>query len=525
MIAFFRTTLILFFLIHLSGKINAQEHYWVFFTDKNDVNFDPHSYFDQKAIDRRAKNNISLYDKTDYPLNQHYVEMIASKVINLRKQIRWINAVSVQANPDQIAEINTLPFVAKTSTITQYSTISATKIDTFLTDDEQQLLTAQIEHMQGNLFAEKGYNGKGIRIAIFDAGFPTVDVNPAFEHIRKNKRIIKTWDFARNKENVYANNIHGTMVMSCIAGMVGDKKLGLATDAEFLLARTEINTEKFKEEENWLAAVEWADKNGADIINSSLGYTHDRYFKYQMDGETSLVSRAANMAASKGILVVNAIGNDGGNEWKILGAPADADSVLSIGGINPVTLFHTSFSSFGPTADNRLKPNLVAFGHAIVAKKYKLAESQGTSFAAPLVAGFAACAWQAKPELTGMEMFKEMEQIGNLAPYFDYAHGYGVPSATKFFDECDLDTISPIQFETSNGYLNILIDKNFIDKKSKTCNNYLFYHIEDNEHVLAKYWLIDVYQREAAKISFSELKKGNIIRAHYKGYTLEYVYE
>ncbi len=153
-----------------------------------------------------------------------------------------------------------------------------------------------------------------------------------------------------------------------------------------------------------------------------------------MNGKKSLVARAANMAASKGMLVVNAAGNDGETKWKHLGTPADADSVLSVGGISPESDYHFSFSSYGPTADKRLKPNVCAYGAVMESGKKGLTTTYGTSFASPLVAGFAACAWQTNRRLNNMELFKEIEKSADLYPYFDYAHGYGVPQAGYFIN-------------------------------------------------------------------------------------------
>ena len=234
------------------------------------------------------------------------------------------------------------------------------------------MLEAQITSLEGHLF-DSLYTGKGIRICIIDAGFPEVDESQLFEHIRNNNRIIKTWDFKKNKPDVYRYNSHGTSVLSCIAGVYNGKKVGMATDAEFLLARTErVTYEGIAEEEDWLEAVEWADKNGADIINSSLGYTKAAHFLEDMDGNTTIISRAANLAARKGILVVNAAGNEGRSEWKYVAAPGDADSALTVGGINPWTGLHTSFSSYGPNARHHLKPNVSAFGHALGYDTYSI---------------------------------------------------------------------------------------------------------------------------------------------------------
>ena len=198
-----------------------------------------------------------------------------------------------------------------------------------------------------------------------------------------------------------------------------------------------MGPEPFKEEVWWMQAMEWADKNGAQVINSSLGYGKDRYYTKAMDG-TSYVAKAANMAARKGIVVCNSAGNEGDDrQWKTIITPGDADSILTVGGItHSLTNYrHINFSSYGPTADGRLKPNVCNFGYARVANVSGDDEYTwvyGTSFSSPLTAGFVACAVQMRPNLTSMEMKKEVERSADLYPYFDYAMGYGVPQASYF---------------------------------------------------------------------------------------------
>ena len=379
--------------------------------------------------------------------------------------------------------------------------------------------------MEGDVFHDKNIRGQGMRIAIFDAGFPSVDVNPAFEHIRKANRIIKTRDFLTNKDNVYKHSSHGCNVLSCIAGIIDGQRIGLATEAEFLLARTESGIfEPFSEEENWLAAVEWSDKNGADIINSSLGYTERRYFQSDMDGKTSLVARAANMAARKGMLVLNAAGNDGDGDWKYQGTPADADSVLSIGGISFDTDFHISFSSYGPTSDKRMKPNICAYGVAMVSGPGGITKAYGTSFASPLAAGFAACAWQTSRESTNMEMFKKLEESGDLYPYYDYAHGYGIPLASFFIGEETTRTKRTFELVTSGDELSVEIDKEQFDLDGIDAGSLLYYHIENSKGYLDYYYVVAVYQYSILHFNRSDFKKGNTLRIHYKGYTTSYTY-
>jgi len=212
-------------------------------------------------------------------------------------------------------------------------------------------------------------------------------------------------------------------------------KNGNGYRCRILLARTEWTTKEDKQEEYfWLAAAEWADKNGANIISSSLGYGNDWYTVKDMDGKKSVVAFAATVAAQKGILVVNSAGNEyEDNKWRTIITPSDADSVLCVGGTDPYTDRHISFSSIGPSADYRTKPNISAPGHVVAANPNgTISHTFGTSFSCPLVSGFAACAWQSNRSLTNMQLFAEIEKSGHLYPYFDYMHGHGIPQASYF---------------------------------------------------------------------------------------------
>lgn len=549
-------TLLTFFSITSSF---AQDKYWVFFTDKNDVTFDPYSYFDAKAIDRRIKTGTSLYDSTDFPLNETYVQKVAQLSDTISGHSRWMNALAILCSKENSFKINQLPFVREVVKMKSTSQLAQTT-GTYLHKGEKELAEGQLEWMRGSSFIENGFTGKGLRICVIDAGFPNVDYAPVFQHIRDRNGIKATWDFVKNKPDVYKFNGHGTMVLSCIAGKTDDYQLGLATDAEFLLARTEkMLSEGIKEEEFWLMAVEWADKNGADIVSSSLGYTNDEYFKEDMDGKTSVITQAANLAAKKGILVVNSAGNDGDKNWKFIGAPADADSVLSIGGINPWTGFHTSFSSLGPTADHRMKPNLSSFGHVIAYHpKYGFSETQGTSFSCPLIAGFAACAWQTDTALTNMELFKLLEQSGSMYPYYDYAHGFGVPQANFFVQNQIKPTVEPtFEVKQETYRLEVTINENsfstegevvidyypyigeeinYLEKWHLVDNfrssdshvklpnpGYFYYSIENSEGYLDEYFVLAVYEKNILTLKLEDLT-GKKIHFFYKGYekTMEF---
>ena len=430
--------IIAFFALISTVALAQEKCFWVFFTDKNDTQFDPYSYFDAKAIERYQRNGADLYDISNYPLNDSYVSAVGSYSTEVFGESRWLNAVGIEASDDNASRIAQLPFVAHVQEIVSNGTVAHVETDfEDIAGDTVSILTDQLKRFGGQHFVDKGINGKGLRICVMDGGFPKVDTHPAFQHLRDNHQIIKTYNFPNKKEDVYGWNTHGTMVLSCIAGINSKgQMLGLATGAEFLLARTEIDPEPFKEEVWWAQGAEWADKNGADIINSSLGYGKDRHWTKDMDG-TSYVAKAANKAVEKGILICNSAGNEGDDSrWMTIITPADAENVLCVGGIedNLKLYNHISFSSYGPSADKRLKPNVVAFGHALVANpsNNKFTDAYGTSFASPLTAGFCACAWQTKRNLTALQMKAEIEKSCDLYPYFDYAYGYGVPQAAYF---------------------------------------------------------------------------------------------
>lgn len=516
--------LFIFFLLPVC--LIGQAPHWVQFTDKAGVKFNPENHFSPKALERRARHGISPYIKSDFPVKTSYIKNVGALADSTGFASRWFNMLETFATKEQLARISKLPFVKNIIPITLQLNLAGhkhTSANEPPGNEEIQLIHKQTNHLEGYLFHQKGLSGKNVRIAIFDGGFPGVKSHPYLEHINKENRIIKTWDFHKNTPAVFDFNNHGTAVLSCIAGKHDTLSLGLAPDASFLLARTEIRTEPFAEEKNWLAAAEWADKNGADIINSSLGYTSHRYFPEEMNGKQSLVAKAANLAAAKGMLVVNAMGNSAGNKfWKILGTPADADSVLSVAGIHPRTGYHTSFSSFGPTADMRQKPNVTAIAHVMAASPEEgLHLTQGTSFSSPLVAGFAACVLQNQPQLKVMELFRAIEQSASLHPYFDYAHGYGVPQASFFLNDTILKQDTTFRIVKRKDKLQIKVNKAFLNPVDSS-RDYLYYHIQKQNGTLKKYALIKAEKTNAYTLPAKALKTGYILKVHFKGYTATY---
>lgn len=516
----------LLFILFLTGFLfpssaqlpDNQEKYLVYFHTKcRQHEFDPLTFFHSKAIERRIREGLPLADESDLPVCVHHRSAILLTGAKIKMVSRWFNAAVVWADIHQLNAIKSLQVVASVEKLEVQSgeTAEAVKI---ADEDEQELLANQVARMGSDVLEAEGLNGKGIRVAIFDVGFSGADRNPAFDHLRASNRVIKTYDFVKNRDDVYQGGSHGTSVWSCIGGKLDGKWSGLAWDAEFLLARTELaSREPFSEEENWVAAAEWADQQGADIINSSLGYTSKRYFPEQMNGKKSFITRGANMAARKGILVVNAAGNEGSGSWRIIAAPADADSVLAVGGLAPCCNYRIDFSSFGPTADKRMKPNVCAQGRVYCASENGNSSADGTSFASPLMAGFAACMWQKHRELKCMELFHEIEQSGHLYPYFDYAHGFGLPHPTRFKKEKSNTLFYRVDKDPTGQEIQVrIVDSIAIEETPQI----LYYAIVRPEGFLESYYAINVTENIPLRIDAATLGN-NRLRIHYRGQTEE----
>ena len=478
-------------LILCQTSVSAQANYFVYFTDKAATSFDPHAYFDQKAIDRRIRQGLPLYDMSDLPVNPAYVQAVQSRVLRLRHILRWPNAVSITATPGQLGHLRKLDFIKEIHPFSacgkQLSHFPENKPNPRF----DTLLSQTRELMQLDVLEANGWTGKDVRVAILDAGFKGADTHPSLDHVRKAGRIFATRDFYDGDEDVYHHSRHGTQVMSCIAGIYEGRQLGCAKDAGFLLARTESeNKEPAIEEDHWLAAAEWADKLGADILNSSLTYTHKRYTYEDMDGITAPVSRAAAMASRKGILVVCSMGNDGADKWKYLGAPADVPEVLSVGGSLPMMPQRIRFASWGPNAKGQLKPDISAPAFVVTANKgTKYTVSAGTSFSSPLIAGLAACILQRYPDRSRQFVFETILEMGHYFPYFDYEIGHGVPDVRRWLND-SLWTQNTPSFEVQFFQDTVVLKMNpevMADSATYPFGRMLFYHLEQNGKLEASF--------------------------------------
>jgi serine protease AprX len=487
----------------------AQQKYWVSFKTKTAKSFDPYSFFDAKTIENRKNSGQPITDWYDLPVDAGYIKTVSNIADSSGYSSRWLNGMAVYAGSEKIAQIAALPFVSGAEPMKVYgmatSTAKKTKPDS---SDKEDKVCEQIAGLEGEQLAYHGLTGKGIRIAVLDVGFVNADKHPAFKYLRDHNGIILTHDFLNKKENVYNYGAHGTAVLSCIAGKYEGYNMGMAPDAEFLLARTERDGSEFIDEEDaWVAASEWAEQHGAQMISCSLGYTYQRYFYRDMNGRTSIVARGATAAAHKGLLICIAAGNDGNANWKFISTPADADSVLTVGGYDPATRYRINFSSVGPTSDNRIKPNIIAAGTAWVATPKNYGNESGTSFATPLMAGFVACVWQKMHGKTNMEILHYVETLGSLYPYYDFAHGYGIPKAGNLFHKHASNDSAFTLSQAENKIMVSIAPSYFNDSfqvENKLKNKYVYAKITDPKGIVRIYNVVKV---ENQRIELANLTK------------------
>jgi len=504
-----RLKIAIIFLAAISSSALSQEAepLWVYFSGKGEFDLHPEEYYAAPALERRASLGLAPFEFSDLPVRQEYLHRLNNIVTELCGSSQWLNAALVLATSDQKKEVEQLPFVIEVMPSACRGMILAGSSESPGREFDKNLARQQLSWHEPDILKSHNIRGKGIRIAVFDGGFPGVDTHPAFKHLIDNNQIVATYDFAKKTSDVYKFNPHGTAVLSCIAGMADGYPSGMAPDAQFLLARTELSGEPWREELYWIQAAEWADKMGVHIISSSLGYTYHRYFVRDLTGRSTPVAVAANMAARKGILVINCIGNEGASGWRYAVTPADADSVLSVGGIDPETGVHINFSSYGPNVSGLMKPNVVASGKVIAAGRDHWKIMYGTSFSAPIIAGYAACAMQLYPGKSNMDIFELIQMTGHLYPYYDFAHGYGIPKASALFPVKETqDSLAHdhniISAKIIKGEISVSIDPEAAAAIDPT-DQYLYYHFRNKEDDIVKYGVYMTEPGQEIRLSLS----------------------
>jgi len=402
----------------------------------------PEKFLSMKSLERRRRQGL-MVDSTDLPLSSRYLEALREQGLKVVSQSKWNNTVVVALpQPDDLATLSEIPFVTNvTHLFSSPDSVDVSSRDNLMEQNLENLPVdsrVQMSMLQVDKLHEAGYRGKGMTIAIIDGGFMNVDRIP----LLSNVNIVAYRDCVYPPSpDFYGELDHGTSVLSTIAMNRPDTMVGMAPEAQFVLIRTEDGrSESLAEEDFWAAAVEFADSIGVDMINSSLGYHHfdrslgDHPYR-ELDGRSSICSRSASKLAEKGIVLVASAGNEGIGTWKKINVPGDADNILTVGAVNQ-QLINTGFSSVGPSADGRVKPDVMAMGYhsAVVSGKGTLTTANGTSFSAPITCGAVACLWQALPDFTAMQIINLVRSAGDRYDYPDNVFGYGIPDYWKAFE-------------------------------------------------------------------------------------------
>jgi hypothetical protein len=430
--------------------------YWIEFTDKSQSPFctcRPWEFLSARSLDRRARAGIEVADN-DLPVNPTYIQGLKTAGATVFHTSRWLNAATVSADSNTMTRIAALPFVKRTEYVGRHivaknppnrppkKRVPLAKYPAEASKrpgEEQGFAGAQNSLLNLPLLYYAGSRGRAIWVTVMDGGFTNVDTMPFFDSIALAGRLIPGWDFVERDAGLYEGAQHGTSVLGAMAANMPGYLVGTAPDATYFLLKTEDTGGEFPvEEANWIAGAEWADSLGSDIINASLGYTvfNDTTLSHtfkQLDGRTTIGSRGASIAATKGMIICNSAGNSGEDAWKYVGVPADAPGIVAVGATD-AELKKAGFSSIGPTSDGRIKPDLCAPGDQVVVAGNvgtQLGLSSGTSLASPMLAGAIASLWSADPEKTAGEILEIVYKTSDQINKPDNLRGYGQPDFSQ----------------------------------------------------------------------------------------------
>lgn len=430
--------------------LSAAESYCfrVYLKDKGDAGYrveQPEAYLSEQAILRRNKDGIAIA-KSDLPIAPAYIDTLAATGAEPLVQSKWFATVVVESPDSTVADrLKQLSIVDSVKWVWK----GVRKAPAGNTDKDERLAPSdlplsdkygyaskQIKMLDGIKLHEAGFRGEGMRVAVIDAGFMHVDRITAFDSLQ----LLGSHNVIFPGESVYIGDDHGTKVLSCLAANLPGIMVGTAPKASYLLIKSENSESEYPiEEDYWAAAVEYADSVGVDVITSSLGYfvfdvDELSYRQSDLDGKTSLISRAANQAAEKGMLVFCSAGNEGNGNWEKITFPSDARNVFTVGAITEEKE-KSNFSSVGFTADGRVKPDAVALGSGscVIDPSGSIRYANGTSFATPILAGMGICLWQSLPWLNNREMIALMHRSSGNYKHPDTEVGYGIPNIYKAY--------------------------------------------------------------------------------------------
>lgn len=428
---------------------------FVYFNDKpNKAAFyaNPLSELTQKSLNRRTALGVALNDQ-DAPIEQSYIQNIQNLGFTVTDYSKWLNGVAVNATPAQITTIQAQPYVQsvesfarnssgipKTSPIDKLENVNST--NKTLTTFDYGSGSDQIDQINLRQLHLAGYTGTGVTIAVIDSGFPTVNTGSAYSRLWTNNQIKGGYDFAAKSTDIYnpSLNGHGTVVLGAIGGFIQNTFVGSAPDADFYLYRSENATVEIPEEElYWIEAAEEADRKGVDIITTSLGYNtfDDSRYNYtysNMNGTTSFIARASEIAVNKGIFVLVAAGNSGQQPWHYILTPADNTKVFTIGAVDSSGI-SSGFSSYGPNSVGAVKPDGSTRGTAgATVSNNSTTTVSGTSIATPIAAGGVACLIQAFSSMNRDVMRNKLRQTASIYPNHIDQIGYGILNFGSFYN-------------------------------------------------------------------------------------------
>ncbi|MFO7892028.1 MAG: S8 family serine peptidase [bacterium] len=431
----------------------CKQKYWIFFKDKGPQRLEKKLKrtsaselgISERALYRRSKKNTSeLVDYRDLSVYRGYVRIL--KELGLKPIVfsRWLNGVSVHTSPEMIQKVQSLSFVRKSRPVISFIR-KPPKLERMVTPKSMQK-TGEHTYDYGYSFDQNnqirvpevhdlGLNGGNVLIGMIDTGFD-YQGKEAFSELDVKKEYDFHWNdstTANQGNDPFGQDNHGTQTLSVIGGFWEENLIGPAFGASFMLAKTEwLPTETRIEEDHWVEAIEWMEREGVEVVSTSLGYSvFDGGIGYtyeDMDGSTCVTTRAADIAASKGVVVVVSAGNERNKPWYYITSPADGDSVIAVGAVN-FTGEVTSFSSAGPTADGRIKPDVVAMGENVVTIYSLSGGGRGTSFSCPLVAGVCGLILQAHPELTPIQVREALRETADRFQDPDNLYGWGLVDA------------------------------------------------------------------------------------------------
>lgn len=473
----------------ISFLLSAQDIVLIKFNDKpsSAAYFaNPTTMLSQKALDRRAKYNIEL-NMQDVPVEASYVTQVEALGIQTIAVSKWFNGVFAWMTTSQIAQAEALSFVSEVESLVRNPGLTKNTnpvTDKFQIENQTQttnlnvvdfnygVTETQVTQLSLDYLHDLGFTGEGITIAVLDNGFPGVDQVSGFAYIRDRGQIKGGYNFVDGNDDIYSQGTHGTVVLSTIAGYIENQYVGTAIDSDFYLFITENTDGEMPDEEIWwIAAAEEADSLGVDVINTSLGYNEfdDSRYNYvyeDMNGETAFITRGAQIAAEKGMMIVNSAGNSGNDSWRYITAPADGIDVFTIGAVddngNPA-----GFSSYGPTPDGRIKPDVSAHGSwtYVIEPNGNIDNSSGTSFSSPIMAGAMACFIQAFPDVHPSILRQQVRESASRFSNPSNQLGYGIPDFETAYnrllsiDELNVENAISIYPNPTKGFINVKSEK------------------------------------------------------------------